>query len=231
VQLLKLHGAFRSGTNYVRALLELNYNVTVVANSGGWKHAPVPATFDRDHGWPIVGVVKDPYSWLVSLWRHADGSVHFECGGTWRHFLREPITITHAGKSEVPLYRFASPVDYWNAMAVNLLSIRDRASVVRYEDALADPVLVCKHLAGQFGLTPREGEFTFVERRTRNMVDRPRTTAEEYVTDVEFDASWYSEQRYWDEWSRRDRRWVSSRLDPDAMRSLRYGDSNQRSLT
>ncbi len=60
-----LSGAFRSGTNVVRALLELNHGVTVV-HAGGWKHAPVPVSEQS----PVVGVVKDPYAWLVSMWTY-----------------------------------------------------------------------------------------------------------------------------------------------------------------
>ena len=221
---LKLHGAFRSGTNYVRALLELNYDVRLVANNGGWKHAPVPANFDRDPGWPIVAVVKDPFSWLLSLFSHVtgDASRHFECGDTWQDFLREPITMTHADKEEVPVYWYGSPVDYWNAMSVNFLSLGDRAAVVRYEHVLADPEASCQQMANRFELSRREGRFVTIEQRTRTLVDRPRDSVDAYVTDEVFDRAWYTDRRYMAEWSAADRRWVTRRLDQRAMSHLGY---------
>lgn len=35
---IKQYGIQRSGTNYMRALLELNLNVRVLSNIGGFKH-------------------------------------------------------------------------------------------------------------------------------------------------------------------------------------------------
>ena len=126
---LKHHGAFRTGSNYLRALLELNYDVELVNGMGGFKHAPVPALFD-DREWlppadPIVGTVKDPWSWLPSMWRYVQGvgGRHVRGGATWERFLVEPICVTHGGHAGFPSYRFAGPVDYWNAMAHNLVDV------------------------------------------------------------------------------------------------------------
>ena len=151
---IKLHGAFRSGTNHVHALLEINLHVQVVTDDGGWKHAPVPATFTRDPGWPIVGVVRNPWAWLHSLWRYAQGpgARHISGGASWRTFLVSPLTITHGGDASVPVYRFASPADYWNAMAANLLSLGPRAHVIRHEDALRDPERCCEAAAAALHL-------------------------------------------------------------------------------
>lgn len=70
MRIVKLHGAFRSGSNYVKALLELNYEVSVVNGHGGFKHTPITAIFEGRE-WipppdPILGVVKNPWAWLVS---------------------------------------------------------------------------------------------------------------------------------------------------------------------
>ncbi len=50
---LNLVGPFRSGTNWLRALLELNHDVRVVP-AAGFKHHPVPASLDG----PVVGVQR-----------------------------------------------------------------------------------------------------------------------------------------------------------------------------
>ena len=46
ISVLKMYGAFRSGSNYTKALLDLNHNVEVKNSDGGYKHAPHPAIFD-----------------------------------------------------------------------------------------------------------------------------------------------------------------------------------------
>lgn len=133
MQRLKLHGAFRTGSNYIKALLELNYDVTVVNGYGGFKHAPIPAIFEgRD--WcppsdPILGTVKEPWSWLVSMWRYVNGvgSQHVRCGRSWPQFLNSPIIVTFGGHDRFPHQRYATPIDYWNTMAYNLLSVGSRA--------------------------------------------------------------------------------------------------------
>ena len=35
-------GGFRTGSNFLRALIELNYDATVATRLGGYKHLPVP---------------------------------------------------------------------------------------------------------------------------------------------------------------------------------------------
>lgn len=221
---VRINGAFRSGTNYVKALLELNYDVYVVAMRGGWKHAPVPAIFAPNLEIPVVGSVKDPWSWLVSMWNFIEGpgGRHVRAGGTWSTFLTSPLTISQADHESVPDFRFASPVDYWNAIAANLLSLGDRVRIVRYEDLLADPEGVCKDIAARFDLAAKGDGFVQVEERTRNMVDRPRTGKDDYVTGAKFDPSPFLERTYLQRYDRKDRKAVLAQLDPELMRRLDY---------
>ena len=226
---LKAHGAFRTGSNYLKALLELNYDVQVVNGDGGFKHAPVPALMSgRDFvppQLPILGTIKDPWSWLPSMWRYVSGrgAAHVAAGRTWREFLAEPITVTHGGHQGFPRYRFASPVDYWNAMAANLGSLDD-AVVVRYEDVLVDPEGSTRRVADRFALPSSGGPFVDVPRRTHNMADRNRSHLDDYVTSELFDRDYYERRRYLEEFSRRDRRTVRSQLDDALLRQFRYED-------
>ncbi len=148
---LKLFGAFRSGSNYTRALLELNYDVRVLSGSGGFKHAPVPAVFEaesfRPFPWPILAAVKDPYAWLASMWRYVNdvGGRHTIHGETWAAFLTEPLVVFQGNIDGFPKFRFANPVDYWNAINYNLVTLpEDSRRIVRYEDVLADPEGECR---------------------------------------------------------------------------------------
>jgi hypothetical protein len=227
---LKLFGAFRSGSNYLRSLLELNYDVRVLSGIDGFKHAPVPAVFEgetfRPFPWPILATVKDPYSWLASMWRYVNdvGGKHTIHGATWGAFLTEPLVIFQAGIDGFPKYRFANPVDYWNAINYNLLSLPDDARrIVRYEDVLADPEAACKAVATQFALDRVTTEFENVEQRVRNMGDRERPRdASEYVRGEAFDPTPYREGAHEAQFSKRERRAVHDALDADICRRLDY---------
>lgn len=85
---VKVYGVPRSGTNFLRAVLELNFDCRVVANIGGSKHEfikdystnfeQVKTDLDdsdiesienglRKGEIPKVLVVKNPYAWVVSI--------------------------------------------------------------------------------------------------------------------------------------------------------------------
>lgn len=218
---LNLVGPFRSGTNWLQALLELNHDVRLVP-AAGFKHHPVPASVDG----PVVGVLKDPLAWLVSMWRYVGdvGAQHTRCGDTWSHFLVEPLEVFHGGVEGFPHQRFATPVDYWNAMAANLLSLADeRCRVVRYEDLLDDTAGAVAGIADHFGLPRRTATFQPVTRRTRNLAPGARPRAQEHYThDTEFDPTPYLANDHLDAFTWRQRRTVRRQLDPDVAARLDY---------
>ncbi len=220
---LNLVGPFRSGTNWLQALLELNHDVRLVP-AAGFKHHPVPASA---HG-PVVGVLKDPLAWLVSMWRYVNdvGARHTRCGATWDDFLVTPLEVFHGGIEGFPHQRFATPVDYWNAMGANLLSLPgQRCRVVRYEDLLADPAAVIGGIADHFGLPRRTDDFQHVTRRTRNLAPGalPRS-AEHYTHDTVFDPTPYLAGGHLDAFTRRQRRTVRRQLDTQVLAGVGYDD-------
>jgi hypothetical protein len=226
---LKVFGVFRSGTNLITALLELNYLVEVVINEGGFKHAPVPAIFEggeyRPFPLPVILACKDPYSWLVSMWRYmqGEGRRHTRGGTTWESFVTSPLTVFDGWYDNFPRYRFSNPVDYWNALNTNVLSLppRDR-HVVRYEDVIIDPVEVTATAAHAFSLPRRDGQFHVVEHRTRQMADRNRETIEDYVECERFDATPYLERSYLSQFTDAQLEWVSATLDDSLCQELGY---------
>ncbi|MGI8821814.1 MAG: hypothetical protein ACR2JP_00675 [Acidimicrobiia bacterium] len=226
---VKLFGAFRSGTNYVKALLELNYRVKVVGNEGGFKHAPVPAMFEggrfRPFPLPIVLVTKAPYPWLVSMWRYVSGpgARHARSGASWEAFLTEPLVVSDGSHPGFPEYRFANPVEYWNAINANVLSLPHRArAVARYESLIEAPGDAVAAIADRFGLQTGPGAFRPVVNRTRNMVDRPRAEIEDYVHEDVFDVDFYRDHRYRPAFTDEQATWVRTRLDAAVCDALGY---------
>jgi hypothetical protein len=236
---LGLFGAFRSGTNYAKALLELNYEVVVSARRAGWKHAPVPGLLRGAAlvlpGDGVLGVVKHPLSWLVSLWRFVDGvgARHFETASTFDSFLELPLTITNADMANFPRYRFASPADYWSAMTVNLLSLSaDESYTVRYEDLLADAEGACRDIAERFDLHSTSEEFVHVTDRVRRMGDRRRSgQMGEYVVDEAFDPIPYREETHRSAFTTGQLEVIAAQLDEESMRALDYDLTSRRRTT
>lgn len=230
---LKLFGAFRSGTNYVKTLLEVNYRVRVATNDGGFKHFPVPARFRgaafQPFPMPILLVAKDPYAWLTSMWVYVQGAGarHVRCGDDFARFLTDPLFVTSPAHDDFPEHRFASPVDYWNAINHSALSLsEERRTTLRYESLLEASEQTVAEVARRYDLqmrrtTTSEG-FRDTDQRTRNMMDRPRTDLDDYVTDQSFDATPYLEHRYLEAFTDAQIDQVAARLDPDVCAALDY---------
>ena len=180
---LCVHGLFRSGTNFFRALVETNLDCKVEYDDFGWKHAFFPiATGSSRIRLPqtrSVLVTKNPLAALESLYRYASGNprnVRCEHGPGLSGFLRAPILVFDGSNPASVEYRFRSPVDYWNAMNWNLFSLvrkSDRALHVRYEDLVAGPEASLDRVAAAFGLGRRAGAaagaVVVPERRMRNL--------------------------------------------------------------
>ena len=144
------------------------------------------------------------------------GARHTIGGSTWRRFLHEPLIVFDGDVDGFPRFRFADPIDYWNAMYYDLLSLDPRVRhLVRYGDSLTDPIHVCARIAKQFELTRSSPRFIDVRQRVRNMADRPRSRIEDYVHESSFDPSYYLDCEYLHEYSPADRLWVRNRVDSD----------------
>lgn len=225
---LKVYGAFRSGTNYVKTLMELNYDARVLNGSGGFKHAPIPAVFGED-GWtppelPSLGVVKNPWSWLPSMWRYVqgNGSRHTECASSWEAFLVSPLVVSHGNRDGFPRFWFRTPVDYWLAMAHSLAN--GATQVIRYEDVLERPRATCDAIASAMAIDRTSTDFLVPATRTRNMADRERGQLRDYVSDEQFDSSYYDEQRFMDAYGPEEENAVRALLDDDIARLVGYAE-------
>ena len=160
-------GGFRSGTNYLRFLLEANFACVVRFDRFGWKHAGIPIQQrwrrTRDLRAPVVGVSRDPFAFLRSVHRyHVEVGRNIDASADWAAFLRNSFTVFDGNKTRSPQYRFANPVQYWNFVNWNLATLPEltiRSAHVRYEELAADPERVVMKLASEMGLKRRRAEF------------------------------------------------------------------------
>ncbi len=156
---VKMFGLKRTGTNWLLQLLGMNYHVTWFINEGGWKHGRyrLPELLGR-HMDSVV-MVKDIYSWLVSMHRYR---------GLW-------------GKEDFGEFvQDGQFVEHWNIVNRHWLNAAGRIpmpfnmEVVRYEDLLEDPVLTCEIVARELGLVrKRKLKKFFVETKRMGRSGKP----------------------------------------------------------
>lgn len=141
----KIWGLKRSGTNYLRWILEHDLRgVLPVSDIGGWKHGiPGPLTRDEQRWWP-EGRPEDrpPVADRLSEILAAEAS------GTLRHLLcvRHPLAWLCSvcryrggpGIRRTPVRRLRRRLGDWNARGSVFLAFHDRipavSRIVRYED-------------------------------------------------------------------------------------------------
>lgn len=234
-------GAFRSGTNYARAVLESNFNAVAHYNTFGWKHGFVPVfapgceiPFPRMRG---VFMTKDPYSFLTSFFKfHSSGPNATVGGEGWKDFLRARITVFNGKRGSSVELRFANPVEYWNSLNWNFWSAAERGRLVhlRYEAALEQPLEEFQHVATELGLTRITDEFDVPSGNMKRMADSQKARSGGYeATDAqgrtfEFKSERYTEKQYLEAYSEADLDFVAGQLDPELCRCLGYDRVAQR---
>ncbi|MCP4829092.1 MAG: hypothetical protein GY889_09475 [Proteobacteria bacterium] len=119
----QIFGLQRTGTNWLKRLLELNYG------AGGefsqWKHSVGEGAAPQD-GVYTIGIVKDPYSWIASCWRNPTDMATEDARRRQGNHIKErggAITV----ESLCALYE--AWVTEWGY----------KIPIIRYEDLLARP--------------------------------------------------------------------------------------------
>jgi len=172
---LKVFGERNSGTTFIETLLAWNLPIRVLPGGVPRAlYRGLPVEFVRDmwfywtekknlgwkHGFPVeclirgfagrqslavVGVCKNPYSWLLSLHRHP-----YHLGKrcqTFADFLDVPCSVV---RREHAKGSFQNPIELWNIKNRVLLKLsKSKLPVIllRYEDVLAAPEIAVKNVA------------------------------------------------------------------------------------
>jgi hypothetical protein len=161
-------GAFRSGTNLMKHLLEENFDVRCSFNAWGWKHALAPTMVSPStpgHLFPtqpLIVIVKEPVQQNVSLFHHWTRTRSGLVGGrTFADFIRSEFLVhdnSYGGRG--PKYLFPTPTDYWNQFYFSYLfwdDIAPRRQLVRLDALERDPRGVLERLEASLALIRRPG--------------------------------------------------------------------------
>lgn len=173
---IAIKGAFRSGTNYLRFLLESNYECRCNYSAFGWKHGFVPiagetafsevcAVPDCRH---MIFPVKSPYAWLVSSFDYLCTTFRSMAASTdWTAFLRTAFVVFAGKRGYSAELMFPTPLDYWQCLHWNLRSSKaviPHVAFVNYHDLIASPESTLNNAISHWGLIRNQNPFVDTDR-------------------------------------------------------------------
>ena len=228
-------GALRSGTNYLKFLVECNYHLSASYSAYGWKHAGIPVIADASAlsypDVPVLFIVKNPYAFAVSL--HAYYQRKTQLGhrvsliahDDFDEFLIRPVVIFDSQLKDLPQMRFANPIQYWNFIYWNLETLdaaRFAAIGFNYEDLLRDPggirrieSLVPARRISETILVPGN--------RLRRLDGNSLATAKaDYQDSESFDAGFYKDRKYLERFTTAQLGFIRNEVDPWLMARRGY---------
>jgi hypothetical protein len=239
---IKQYGLHRSGTNFLRVILQENYRIKVLMNEGGWKHGFFDLHRRLGREVHCMLCVKDPYAWLVSFYnyRHPDRDLLFS------DFVRNPLTVL-GPRGQDDSIQAGNPVQLWVRMYEHWLSINleaHRVFLFRYEDVLSEPTESIQGLVGSLGLRRKESwcyrlrrlaglkpanpEFYLPEIRLGALQDHYK--GKHLRKGVAFDPSRYTQRKYLQSFTPDLFEFVNEHLDPRLLARLGYGFISPRAL-
>lgn len=231
-RIVKLFGTHRSGTNYLQALLELNYRVSCLGSEGAWKHAPYPAVYRNGVFVPLphpaIGIAKSPLAAMISMFRYhrARHFTNADCGKDWDSFLRSRLIIFDAKQRGMPSFYYANPMEYWNSLNHNIASLPEaHGTLVKYEDLLTHPAITLDRISADLGLQRKTSRLITPKRVAARLTDTSeRRSADDYQEEEVFDrARYYVDHGYLDDYSPQQVDLVLTHIDETVADRWGYG--------
>lgn len=181
MQSVQIHGAQRTGTNYLTLLLERNLRETEVSDEG--KHGPANPRRDADGH---VVIYKDPWAWVYSHRRLLYSGFWGKLEWKWRKA---------ADRGWKP-YQCARWLNHYVNLYLNWQrDLPETTAWIQYERLLDGLGPGLEEIARQTGIALDDEAPIDVKRR----IDPGQE-----VTERTFDSSKYTERRYMQEFSERD---------------------------
>lgn len=223
VEYIKIHGLQRSGTNYLTMLVNENLeNTECLVNAGGWKHGHYCAPWVLGREVHVLTIVKNPYSWLVSLYKYWSNNKHMVgpnlTGVSFDQFVRNKTEFER--QQGIPfLYRAANPVQFWNDMNFHWMSIRidsKKSLMIPYEFLLENTEEVIKSIGIEFGIKTKEN-FNYTDCKFEAGEEKPTIDKNSKV-----EKEYYKEKKYLSFYNTDLLNFVNCQLDQYVLGSLGY---------
>lgn len=185
---LHVVGCRRTGTNYLEVVLEDNFDVEVYAHEAGWKHGLLdPGTRADLDGFVLIA--KDPYAWLPSMERFYGSNPPQR---VWQWIERAYDADHHFRKTRgLLLENYFMKYAYWFETLAD-----DAYHYVRYESLLGDFEASLDAIRDALDLAVVKDPYVDVDVR----VGAARFDSERRLGGS-FDPTYYTEDRYLDEYT------------------------------
>jgi hypothetical protein len=200
-------------------LRDIYFSLTFQRNLG-WKHTRVPppdrlmqcALLARGEV-AIVTLVKNPYSWLLSMYRspyHARSPDKSSNGQTFEAFLHQPWSTL--GRDNAPDI-VDNPVQLWNLKNLALAALPESMALhLTTEETIVTPADAINKIAERFAISRREEGFIDFQDSTKN---RPGQDGDYY-------RDYYAAERWREELSSQAIDWINAEVDTALMQRLGY---------
>jgi len=181
----------------------------------GWKHCAPPVDTIRTH--PdrnetlFVTVTKNPYAWILSLFRRPYENTAIDKANDLSGFINEPW-IT-GSRENTPAY-LESPVELWNLKTSGYSRLAKVANTVnvRYEDLLAEPMQFLQLIDNYF--ERRQKYFEVPEESTKS--------SDIGVKDFSYYLDYYLQERWRKDLEHKDIVAINQFLDTDIVEQAGY---------
>lgn len=224
IEYIKIHGLQRSGTNYLAHLVNENFEKTkVLVNLGGWKHGHYNAPWFIGKEVHVLGIVKNPYSWLVSMFKYWGPTKKLRIGPdlngvSFEDFVKNRVYFE--AQRDIPfLFRASNPVQHWNDMNFHWTTIRMNQkilTIISYENLLANPKDTVQMIGERFGLH-RKSQFVGCDKKLEPAGENLRPGEESWV-----DKGYYQNQEFLQQYTPELIEFVNDELDLDLMVHFGY---------
>ncbi|MCB1317323.1 MAG: hypothetical protein KDK27_15270 [Leptospiraceae bacterium] len=172
-------GMFRSGTNFFRSVIELNYHADVIYNTYGWKHGFYPVV-SSDSGFKVnefnVFMTKDPYNQAFSILRYyKQNKRNIRTLSNSGDIMRSPFVIFDGLQRHGVELRFSNLIDYYNSINWNYITAaksREGNTHIRYEFLSSNPNVVLERIQKLFNIRRKPGVLTITDNVLKNMNDK-----------------------------------------------------------
>jgi len=225
IKTIKQYGLRRSGTNYIKIIFEKNYKVKIDTHRNGWKHGLCKMKEPMD----ALVCIKEPYSWLTSIYKHAIRQGEIKEITTFSEFIKQEYIVkreVHTGFDADGYQQFIreNPIVHYNEMHNHWLKLKltDGCKLVYclYEAMINEPVFYSSELSRKLGI-PRERPLTFKFHTPEKIMLMGGEDAYVY-SDKDFQSLYYSRKDYLDFYSDEDINFVSKFIDKKLIKYLGY---------
>lgn len=205
---IKIYAERNTGVVFLEWLLNRNFKVDITEDYRlGWKRRIAPAISeipdDLRKEVLFICVVKNPYSWLLSMHRKP-----------FKHENLQKLKFSEFIRTSFGDYE--NPVQLWNKKNRSYLEFDqavDKYQLLHYEDLLAMPQHTLEQMSKKFTISKKMGAFKSMERR----IDHHGK-----VRSGMFHKSYYLKERWRSEYRQEDVVFINEQLDHDLVQKLNY---------